>query len=117
MKINELSIGNYVKYKNTVFEVNAITTPDFDKDYYIIELLNDNLLINVKLDKIEGIELNKKWIEKFDKPLIDFGFYISLSPANSYYRLFHNNLFTGIFIDYVHQLQNLYFLIRNEKLI
>jgi hypothetical protein len=112
MKANELRIGNYY-YGDVLFpsEYNVITAND------LVELDSDPLD-----DYYQPLPLTEEW-------LIKFGFIKSDNYGNDEYRLDGYSYFRGSFyisdcdecgesveINFVHELQNLYFALTKKEL-
>jgi hypothetical protein len=112
MKANELRIGNYY-YGDVLFpsEYNVITAND------LVELDSDPLD-----DYYQPLPLTEEW-------LLKFGFYKSDNYGNDEYRLDGYSYFRGSFyisdcdecgesveINFVHELQNLYFALTKKEL-
>lgn len=129
IKINSLSINNYVYYNNEHNEIGVITeiktsiNPNID---YIG--LNNRVDIYYQLKHIKGIPLTEKWLFKFDFKLIIESFniskwFIGYNPITHDYlfvitqfiddnRFFFKNGFHTI--KHIHELQNLYFALTRE---
>ena len=112
MKANELRIGNYY-YGDVLFpsEYNVIIAND------LVELDSDPLD-----DYYQPLPLTEEW-------LLKFGFYKSDNYGNDEYRLDGYSYFRGSFyisdcdecgesveINFVHELQNLYFALTKQEL-
>ena len=131
IKINSLSIGNYVYYNNEHNEIGVITeiktsiNPNID---YIG--LNNRVDIYYQLKHIKGIPLTEEWLFKFDFKLIIESsniskWFIGYNPITHDYlfiitqfidenRFFFKNGFHTI--KHIHELQNLYFALTGEEL-
>lgn len=113
MKIQELRIGNLLKRGEIECEVVGLyfDVPLRPK----VILSSDSYLVRVYIDEIQPIPLTEEWLRKFkmDGKIWDFFIY----GDNS--RGFHISTGTEswIFIDYVHQLQNIYFELTGNELI
>ena len=109
MKVNELRIGNYVMYEPTIddWEEKVITLHSF-------------LQVDISPESYCGIPLTEEW-------LLKFGF--SWHAKNSYnlerFRYHTDKKIFSIIgrfedlvegLEYVHQLQNLYFALTGEEL-
>jgi hypothetical protein len=134
MKVNELRIGNYVFYNSERKEFGFVSgVQEF--------LTNDGkIAINRRLDifydtkDIEPIPLNEDWLLKMgfikDEFTLKFGiglFWCKNNCDDSYYIDFEKDL-GGFYIgangygylrniEYVHELQNLYFALTGEELV
>jgi len=104
MKVTELRIGNWVRFKHTETPV-RVTLGDFVKEYK-----------DEHLDDYEPIPLTEEWLKRFEYELIvfditkgDIGFDFWLVPKWSDYSVSVN-------IEHVHQLQNLYFALTGEEI-
>lgn len=127
MKPQELRIGNYVLFAedNTVFRVVQIEQNG-------LEVQNSEELTWIEIECFEGIPLTEEWLLMFG--FVRGGF--SKKASDSFYEiavgasgLFINpdngvvwiergtNIFNNpALIEYVHQLQNLYFALTGEEL-
>lgn len=121
MKANELRIGNYIQWNN--FKEARIMN---DKDFSIVyELLSNN-----DSEEVKPTTLTEEWLEKFD--FYKIGNEYSLSNGFFYicfkfYKNGNKKLWINgegmkyakggeMFINYVHQLQNLYFALTHTEL-
>jgi hypothetical protein len=110
MKANELRIGNYVKGigHNISWLVDGVDT------YYIYSSNAWRLL-----SSFEGIPLNEKWLEKFGFKCVDtyddHHYYLDSKHGFSLNRSFQH-LDCEYDLEYVHQLQNLYWSLTGEEL-
>jgi len=121
MRINELRIGNYVLFGSTNCKVIEI-----QEDCFYAENSSQEILKNTWA-KLKPIPLTEDW-------LLNFGFVKSDNQYNRFekgaigvvllennhcvdiydsYNEFHTSL---VLINYIHQLQNLYFSLTNEEL-
>ena len=112
MRANELRIGNLVNY---LIEDNLEDPSKWYQETYIDA--EDLLILSKKgCDNYQPIPITEEWLLKFH-----WNGYNYLS-INSYFkldkdgRLYYCNDFTGIILEYVHQLQNLYFALKGEEL-
>ncbi len=108
MKANELRIGNWVKH-NVSGNFFQFTSYNFN-DLCIV------LSSNPPKDLIEPIPLTDEW-------LVKFGFDKRFDVYQNHLLLFNSELknwsWSGIYIreiKYVHELQNLYFILTGEEL-
>ena len=124
MKSNELRIGNIIKLSesNEIFMAYEICSSGF-------RVRNKNEDTWIEEWQFEGIGLTEEWLVKFGFELMisnkdsgykqygvnKYGFDIMFSiDCNCRPKCFVNNI--GIEINYVHQLQNIYFLLTFEEL-
>lgn len=118
MKASELRIGNYVFYRN-------VETDEWTNDLPI----EDGQEID-GADEYEPIPLTEEWLVKLGfEPLIGRVFYSIDVPNNGPFWLEYTDDLTQLFytidgeytigknIQYVHQLQNLYFALTGDELI
>jgi hypothetical protein len=126
MKANELRIGNYVNYEQTTHIITSV-----NMDYSIsvwIDINNKEHLYPHKNSELKPIPLTEEWLLRFgwgkgeyDSEYIDN---ISLKQEVLSYNLNANmfcietncDIMEISHINYVHQLQNLYFALTNEEL-
>jgi len=130
MEANELRIGNYVylynpeswgDYINEVVKVEAIDLQISEKEkthwknsFGSLKLVCDKQEFNQFSEYAKPIPLTKELYYEVEKQLIGKGFEYSHSTITN--RLF---IYVGILtieLEYVHQLQNLYFALTNEEL-
>jgi hypothetical protein len=107
MKASELRIGNKVLFSEngkvfTVFEIakNGIVVGD-EIEYTWIEI-----------DQFEGIKLTEEWLLKFNFEKSSYGYESEMLTIGFDFRQEK----TGVKIEYVHQLQNLYFALTGNEL-
>lgn len=101
MRANELRIGNIVDTAVGIIHVEEIP-------------LKSNPLYNS--NALHPIPLTKEWLKK-----VDWKGYVYLSINTNFSlddvgHLYYHGDYTGINIQYVHQLQNLYFALTNTEL-
>jgi hypothetical protein len=106
MKAQELRIGNYIKYPTIVrpLRVSIIDTTE----------------TNVKT-KAEPIKLNEEWLIKLGgvKATDPFGGYLFYYPNGNGMRIKNNEWSSQhitVKVEFVHQLQNLYYSLTGEEL-
>ncbi len=119
MKANELRIGNWVNF-----------IPD-NGDFIIsdIKTFNENTINGLELEDCQPIPLTEERLVKFGCQRTRQGWYISANyflynpltefdiPSSKYYGLMFNDKYvTTRAVQYVHQLQNLYFALTGEEL-
>ena len=118
MNANELMLGNYVEFNETIYKVLAIKS-GFMQVAYKSE--KGNFIVSwIDNDSLNPIPLTEQW-------LLDFGFemYEFDNKANQFrfkerlivYRDgFLYDYGTSVKLEYVHQLQNLYFALTGNSL-
>lgn len=127
----ELRLGNlvYTIKKSDVMEVVRIETSAFNKfngfDDYQIILENTLKKVYYETNNITPILLTKEWLIKFGFNETSYGWingYIFNKFGISIEVDYQNNIFLGMNntkikkLDYVHQFQNLYYLLTDEEL-
>jgi hypothetical protein len=117
MKANELRIGNYIGDKDDIAIVESI-----DKDGCMVQFINDEKNGFRISQPIKPIPLTEEWLlrmgfDKFAEHTPSFGHddiyrkgYIDIHAR---YNQYH---FHGILINFVHELQNLYFALTKQEL-
>lgn len=131
MEAKELRVGNYVKYNGHYLTVIGISPPlpiqtEKFNEKWLIELL-DNGYITATIEEIEPVELTAEIIEKFGMVNRGRGHSIPLIKGNvlslnllskSAIMNIHGpfGLVTPKHIKYLHQLQNIYFLLTDKEL-
>lgn len=120
MKTNELKIGNFVYFLGNVHEIEGLSKrlrPD------VGHFLLSNMEHAQKGFHLKPIPLTEEWLFKFGfvkgslyfkKGLLDCVEISEDGSFNIYYGEDENN---SISIQYVHQLQNLYFALTGEELL
>jgi hypothetical protein len=131
IKAKGLNEGNFVIYNGVIMSVSEKRSPKpfKDKKYsdkYIIELFDGHGLINCTLDEIEPIPLTKDILlklEKIEKKAdglfvlkLHFDYEIRIIEGKKGYTFWVQNSLISANIDYLHQLQNLYFALTNQEL-
>jgi hypothetical protein len=101
MKINEIRIGNYVYDDDGVYQIN--------EHFYI--------LLHRNIEEIKPIPINQDWIKYFKYNFLKYGF-PNISVNWGVFEEVCNFVIDGyrIKLDYVHELQNLYFSITKNEL-
>jgi len=115
-KINELMIGNYLSQTSENPEIIIVDAIDSAEG-----LVCGNGIQNIKIEELSPIILNENWLllfgfKKSEKP---FGkTYFFANTHNDWKLVLKNGLIkrNGKTIKYVHQLQNLYFALTENKL-
>lgn len=128
MKANELRLGNHVLNENKHEVVFQLVT-ELNGEYLVIEGIN-----NTPEHEITPIQLTEEWLLKFGfekcinsvthwfkkqiSPSVYLG--IDIIGATSITEEFQNEFICLVFlpnkVQYVHQIQNLYFLLTGEEL-
>ena len=107
MKPNELRIGNWIQFRHTETPV-RITLGDFVREY------NDE-----HLEDYEPIPLTEEWLIKFGFEYSDLNGDSGLwkIPPFQIYGKYNQFIYDyRLDVNYVHQLQNLYFALTGEEL-
>lgn len=124
MKANELRIGNYLKYFDTIIEIDSIRK---DNTYYIGGFKNHAKYYN-DIDAYKPIPLTEKWLLDFGFTKVNEYLYTNdnyriepfvLNSVNWAFRVITSKTESYMIasIKHVHQLQNLYFALTGEELI
>lgn len=108
MKVSELRIGNWVVPPETPFEPVPINLKGLE--YY-----GDDLI---------PIKLTEEWLLRFgfEKSKLNYwmlpnkSFFLGITLNNFIYPMFDTDNWIPIKLEYVHQLQNLYFVFTGEEL-
>jgi hypothetical protein len=108
MKANELRIGNYIKFHNTITKVEGFSIWD--------NLIQSDNFAERELKDFEPIPLTEEWLLKVDWNVYNYLCINSYFELDKYGHLYYQNDYTGINIKYLHQLQNLYFALTAEEL-
>lgn len=127
MQVNELRIGNYVNHIGYDFHEDEII-PDGTYDVHIVDI-ETLMFLEGKMDYytksgFQPILLNEEWVTNFGFNYIAYdGFRMSLEKHNLTYNYFLdtkkcyvNINGENIFIEYVHQFQNIHFALTGEEL-
>ena len=114
MTANELRIGNLFKTDEIVF-VYSIEFNDKKREYRVyVDNLNRNYKDALFLDEINAIPITEEWLGKFGFENKTKNFVlnnISIKQQTKGYFFY-----LSMMIQYVHQLQNLYFALTGEEL-
>ena len=115
---NELRIGNYIKFHNTITKVEGFSIWD--------NLIQSDNFAERELKDFEPIPLTEEWLLKFgidftsEKEWYQLTFTIKgllFETASSMEGFTYNLCFDNMInIKYVHQLQNIYFCLCGEEL-
>lgn len=125
MEVKNLRIGNFILTNNKIIEIDFLTP-------YAIGYNNGNIGSNNSLlDNFKPIPLTEEWLLKFDfvkdrecfyKNFSNQGEFILFSNktpvalANRIVKPFYFTCKTIVELEYVHQLQNIYFALTGEEL-
>jgi len=119
MKASELRIKNLLQ--DVGGNIVEVITVYANGNYEVHSSVHQFTIIEKDDDLIIPIQLTEEWLLKFG--LINGVFpdieYFSVEGLNSMpesYGLYYENDWTAISIEYVHQLQNLYFALTNTEL-
>lgn len=121
MKANELRIGNLFQDKKGTRLTSFGCTPDDDTDKFNVWYGNE-LGFYLPEKEIEGIPLTEERLIKFGFEKVEFDgittygnkiFYIEKEYKGNFYIVLQGK---KIALTYVHQLQNLYFVLTGEEL-
>jgi len=128
MKSSELRTGNLIDY-NGIHCTVEIINGEVDEVY----ILGDSFYYGVNIKEIEGIPITKERLlvfgfvqDKIDKSfeLNSFSIFLDKRIKDNIYLKsidgfgnFTWNVASGLKVQYIHQLQNLYFALTNEELI
>jgi hypothetical protein len=123
MEAKELRIGNYLFYNGDIKEVSSL------HDDNTLRFKDGNSSIgcfSTKLLLIKPIPLTEEWLLKFGLNETQFGMtvlsnnlwgiLIEKSDVNDSWNVSARDEYIISVIDYVHQLQNLYFALTNQEL-
>lgn len=129
MDVKELRIGNLIHFNGSREEVGVVTgivESVFDSPATIY--LNYRIDITTSTDKTNPIPLTEEWLLRFGFKNTDTGFEIKAWRENDFniilvghkYAVPSSSGFFGLVntshINYIHQLQNLYFAITGKEL-
>jgi hypothetical protein len=105
MKTKELRIGNYLLHDGY-----------FIKSYGLDGFLN----IIKNIDNYEPIPLTEEWLLKFGFEQVGFNYYLNgfkiFFDSDSYFYELRDEGMMDKHLEYLHQLQNLYFALTNQEL-
>jgi hypothetical protein len=122
MKATELRIGNFVDCNGIVSEIVEIRTNYVKLKYFREDVKKEHTSLVDLDDMVKKIPLTEEW-------LLKFGYYDENSPnhftkneytidAHTFWKC--NEMFiedkNGVYVKYVHQLQNLYFALKQREL-
>lgn len=107
MKSSELRIGNYVNDEfGDTRKIISLNKESLEFEFQVVDLYGN----------IKPIPLTKDWLVKFGFTHFDTG----MMSINKRFIIFSSDMthyLTGVKIKYVHQLQNLYYALRETELI
>lgn len=122
MKANELRIGNYFFRENEYKELIIDEIYSINRKGVNLWAMDDDICVNQEYNEITPIPLTEEWLLKFGKKAEkndDYGGFIIYYPNGNGMRIKNNEWSSqhiSVKLEYVHQLQNLYFALTNEKL-
>lgn len=119
MKIQELRIGNYIQ-KNGLNATVEIINGEVNEIYY----LGDDFYYSDSIDDLRATTLNEEWLLKFGfkqvRSLLTKRYESKCEKVLIYIMpetgVFANGVVNDIRLQYVHQLQNLYFALTGAEL-
>ncbi|QIG62322.1 hypothetical protein [Tenacibaculum phage JQ] len=122
MKANELRVGNYVDVSYNIERIKSIEFDEVNEDYYVFF---DNLCFSEEIQILKPISLTQRLIFAAGFIIYDEDDDNNTIYAKGFYYIkkkpFSNNFFfvinkIDIKIEYLHELQNLYFALTKEEL-
>lgn len=118
MKAQELRIGNYLELLGEIRKVEGIFNLPKRKEMYWIKCEG---IIDTKIIHCEPIPLTEEWLFKLGgvKTTDSFGGYLFYYPNCNAMRIKNNEWSSQhitVKVEFVHQLQNLYFALTGEEL-
>ena len=122
IKTNELRIGNFVSTNNG-FEMLVHSIFQNDTVYldFIPPLINEADVWEEDYKDLIAIPLTEEWLLKFGAIKYEFDHKASQYRIDNMLFVIRENTFfdygTGVKLQYVHQLQNLYFSLYGEELV
>lgn len=119
MKANELRIGNYLDFDGMIAVVKEI-----DEQGVVVYIQETKETEWIDLFQFTEIQLTEEWLLRLDFKKADeadsFGGYLSPEMPNLSKIRIKNNEWSGqhcsVKIEYVHQLQNLYYALTQKEL-
>jgi len=117
MKANEFRVTNFVNYNGEMFPIIFIGLDS------VMLIRKDKSTFTVKLDRIKPIKISEKFLLNFGLKLTGYNWYEIKSKSEIVFEISTSGLFaidrmsTIRCIDYVHQLQNLYFALTGSDLV
>jgi hypothetical protein len=118
MKANELRLGNYICNEDYIVIVESI-----DKDGCIVNFISDNVQGFTNNKGIEPIPLTEEWLLKMGGKKVNnldwcimFGGIEFYCRYNKFWYCSIGSVYLSDRIQFVHQVQNLYFSITNQEL-
>lgn len=136
MKASELRIGNYVQNKEAHIYTVAFLDDESGRDFSIRAWQLNLICRGISDEAIEPIPLTEEWLLRFEfkddnksdreKYKLAYKDFVRLKKKDNYFRIyiekevgFHLDRFNAPYViklEYVHQLQNLYFALTGEEL-
>ena len=118
MNVKELRIGNIVMWEGNHHKISSINSNGF------VSITKKNLEPSrFLIQETKPIKLTEEWLIKLGFQLVresqsyDLGnFYIEVDFSTPITFTYHSGMYS-IKLEYIHQLQNLYYSIRREELI
>ena len=122
IKTNELRVCNFVSlYNGFKMRVHSIFQNDTVYLDFIPPLINKAGVWEQDCKDLVGIQLTEEWLLKFGAIKYEFNHKASQYRIDSMLFVARENVFfdygTGVKLQYVHQLQNLYFALHYEELV
>jgi hypothetical protein len=126
MEANQLRIGNFLHFPFTNENVEVLGINAHEENFKIINSISFKKESNLYCEKIEvlkPIKLNKEWFEKFGYYDVNMPSHFIKDERTIDEHKFWNcqEMFiddkNGVYVKYVHQLQNLYFALYGKELI
>ena len=128
MEVNELRIGNYinqVKYRNGDCNVIRKVASVNKEGFLNVDVLGEHTIRSLQIIFFEPIPLTEEWLLKFGfikyrhilKIHLNEGLGVNYNKdLKIWYLDIHFTTTAKIQINYIHQLQNLYFALTGEEL-
>ena len=121
---HELRLGNYVKYRGSIYKVLSIvnTSNTKEESYYVDLNFVHRHLKGIDTREVEPIYLNEDWLLKFGFKPAEFHDFLYknifiINYGGKYYRAYlDGKTRIDVELKYVHQLQNLIHSICGEEL-
>lgn len=117
MKENELRVGNLAQTAFGIVEYRGVSP---DKPNLLFVKYSNEIDVREHIDDIKPIPLTEEWLIKFGfkqwKDCKKWSFNNVLIYTNRTSLFYYGKARTRIYVEYVHQLQNLYFALIGEEL-